>query len=154
MRADNEVGLEVGANVITIKVDAANAIATKTYTVTVTRASATASADANLSSLNLSNVTLSPAFDPGKTSYTDRVPNSVSVTTVRASKADSGAVVDIRSTNEPPTDADAGFTSADFDEADSVGSNNVVELTDTAPGTTYILIKVTAENAVATKITP
>ena len=67
----DEVDLEVGANVITIKVDAANAIATKTYTVTVTRASATASADTNLSSLNLSRVTLSPAFDPGKTAYTD-----------------------------------------------------------------------------------
>ena len=63
----SKLSLEVGANVITIKVDAADAIATKTYTVTVTRASATASSDANLSSLNLSNVTLSPAFDPGKT---------------------------------------------------------------------------------------
>ena len=89
----NVVGLEVGANVITIKVEAADAINTKTYTVTVTRASATASADANLSSLNLSNVTLSPAFDPGDSEYTALVPNSVSLTTVRASTADSGAVV-------------------------------------------------------------
>ena len=75
----------------------------------------------------------------------------MSVTTVRASTADSGAVVDIRSRNTVPDAPDAGFTSTEFEEADSVGSNNVVELTDTAPGTTYILIKVTAANAVATK---
>ena len=62
----NQVDLAVGANVIRIKVDAADAMATKTYTVTVTRATATASTDANLSSLNLSRVTLSPAFDPWK----------------------------------------------------------------------------------------
>ena len=142
------VTLAEGVNVITIKVDAADAIETETYTVTVTRATATALADANLSSLTLSNVRLSRAFDPGKTAYTALVPNSVGLTTVRARPADSGAVVDIRSTNTdtPP----AGFTSAEFDMAASVGSDNVVELTETAPGTTYILIKVTAENAVET----
>ena len=88
----------MGANVITIKVDAADAIATKTYTVKLTRASATASADANLSSLSLRGVTLSPEFDSGKTSYSDRVPNSVNLTTVTASAADSDAVVAIKST--------------------------------------------------------
>ena len=48
---DNVVELAEGANVITIMVEAANAVATKTYTVTVTRAAETGSDDASLSSL-------------------------------------------------------------------------------------------------------
>ena len=149
--ADNAVGLEVGANVITVKVEAANAINTKTYTVTVTRASATASSNANLSSLSLSRVTLSPDFDPGKTAYSDTVPNSVSVTTVSAAAADPGAVVDIRTTTVPASATD-GFTDIEFDAAPSVGSNNVVVLTDDSPGMTYILIRVTAADGVNSKM--
>ena len=133
---DNEVGLEVGANVITIKVDAADAIATKTYTVTVTRASATASADANLSSLSLSRVMLSPAFDPGEMEYTALVPNSVGLTTLRASTADSGAVFDIAAVHGSSGDR-------------VIDSANVVTLSDTE--TTTITITVTAADAVATK---
>ena len=131
--------LAEGTNVITIKVDAANAIATETYTVTVTRASSTASADANLSSLNLSRVTLSPAFDPGKAEYTALVPNSVSLTTVRVSTADSGAVVDI-----------AAIETGDLDATSVIDSGNVVTLS-AGTTTTTITITVTAANAVATK---
>ena len=138
---DNVVELEVGANVITIKVDAANAIATKTYTVTVTRASATASADTNLSSLDLSNVTLLPAFDPGEDAYDAFVPNSVSLTTVRENAADAGAVVAIsaKQVNADGTDATPNRSSID---------SNVVTL---AAGYTEITVTVTAENAVAMK---
>ena len=127
------VDLEVGANVITIKVDAANAIATRTYTVTVTRASATASADANLSSLSLTDVTLSPAFDPGKTAYTATVRHNTNLTAVTASAADSGAIVRI-----PMAD-----------------SSNVVALAggadDNTAGTTTIAIIVTAADGVTDK---
>ena len=155
---DGSAALEVGANVITITVDAADAIATKTYTVKLTRASATASADANLSSLSLRGVTLSPEFDSGKTSYSDRVPNSVNLTTVTASAADSGAVVAIKSTTTI-VGADGGFTQmelaaaflADTNANDDPDSNNVVELTDLSARMTYILVKVTAENGVTAK---
>ena len=125
------VDLAEGANVINIKTDAANAIATKTYTVTVTRASATASTDANLSSLTLSRVTLSPAFDPGKTGYTAWVPNSVGLTTVRARPADAGAVVSIGA-----VETDTPLTSV-------IDSSNVVTLSAGAT-TTTITITVTA----------
>ena len=128
-----EVGLEVGANVITIEVEAANAIATKTYTVTVTRATTTASADANLSSLVLTGVTLSPTFDPGETAYTATVPHNTDLTNVTASAADSDAMVSI-----PLAD-----------------SANVVELaagnTAQDAGTTTIAIRVMAENGVTMK---
>ena len=134
------VKLAEGANVITIRVDAANAIATETYTVTVTRASATASTDANLSSLTLSNVRLSEDFDPGKTGYTAVVPNSVGLTTVRARPADSGAVVDIAATKTDDTTADNSV----------IDSRNVVTLS-AGETTTTITITVTAANAVETK---
>ena len=134
--AANDVDLAVGANVITVKVDAENAIATKTYTVTVTRASSTASADANLSNLSLSRVTLSPAFDPGKATYTALVPNSVSVTTVRTTAADSGAVVNITAVHASGTDS-------------VIDSANVVTLSDTEE--TNITIAVTAADGVNSK---
>ncbi len=135
--ADDVVDLAVGPNVITVKVDAEDAIATETYTVTVTRASATASVDANLSSLNLSRIMLSPAFDPGKTAYTALVPNTVSVTTVTATAADSGAVVSI-----------AAVETGDPDSV--IDGNNVVTLSATA--TTTITVTVTAADGVNKKM--
>ena len=140
------VKLVVGANVITVKVEAEDAIATKTYTVTVTRAAATASADANLASLTLSRVTLSPAFDPGKTAYSDRVQNSVNLTIVTASAANSGAVVDIKYA------ATATFDTTDFDGTGmGADSANVVPLNESTAGEgdpTTIAIRVTAADGV------
>ena len=95
---DNDVAvgvsdLQVGANVITIKVTAANLEATKTYKVTVTRAAVNASNDARLSRLSLSNLTLSPAFDIDRASraYDVNAPHRISQTTVTPIVNDSGA---------------------------------------------------------------
>ncbi len=62
----HQVDLGVGETVITVTVTAENGVATMEYEVTVTRASAppTTSSDATLSTLELSGVTLDPAFDP------------------------------------------------------------------------------------------
>ena len=147
----DQIDLKVGANVITIKVDAEDAIATKTYTVTVTRASATASTDANLSSLSLSSVTLSPAFDPGETVYEALVPNSVSTTTVRFGTSDSGALVAIKSTTEDISESTTQAqlaTAFNADTSTDADPNNVVVL---ATGTTSILLRVTAANGLEKK---
>lgn len=59
--------------------------------VTVKNVSASASGNANLASLKVSAGRLSPAFSPNTTSYTVNVGNEVTVCTVSASTADSGA---------------------------------------------------------------
>ena len=135
---DHQVALSVGTT--TIRIPVTQGGSSNTYTVRVTRVAATASIDTKLSSLSLSNVMLSPDFDRDKRGYTDRVPNSVSLTTVRARAANSGAMVDISyTTTDPGDDVDA----SDFDGAIAADSANVVTL---AAGPTYILIKVTAAN--------
>ena len=62
LTTEGPMPLSVGANVITIKVTAADLVTTETYTLTVTRAAANASDDARLSGITLSRLDLSPAF--------------------------------------------------------------------------------------------
>ena len=147
------VDLSVGRNNVAILLE--EGTSRTRYTVTVTRATATASKDTNLRTLSLRGVTLSPTFDPGKTVYSDTVPNTVLNTVVAATAANSGAVVDIRSPNSAPAAADGGFTSTEFDDADSeVGADNVVQfgLADTSASSNYIAIRVTAADVFTTKL--
>ena len=87
-----DVDLKPGINVITIKVTAENAVSMRTYTVTVTRAGAVVSSDATLQALTLSGITLTPAFNPGRTAYTAEV-EDIASTVVRAMATHPGATV-------------------------------------------------------------
>ena len=59
--------------------------------------------DATLSALTLSGVTLTPAFAPATENYTAMVENSVTQTTVRATKSDDGATVAIAGDTDTST---------------------------------------------------
>ena len=100
----HQVDLGVGETVITVTVTAENGVATMEYEVTVTRASAppTTSSDATLSTLELSGVTLDPAFDPATTTYDAEVAHSVTSTTVTATTTNTDASADI----DPGADVD------------------------------------------------
>ena len=92
--ADGVVSLSVGSNVITVEVTAEDDSTTRTYTVTVTRAASSTpeqlSSDAKLSALTLSGIDFG-TFDSTTTSYTARVANSVTETTVTPTVNHSGA---------------------------------------------------------------
>lgn len=85
--------LIVGSNPIQFVVTAQDDT-TKTYSVTVNRAPATSS-NADLSSLNLSSGTLSPAFASDTTAYTSNVANGVSSITLIADVYDSNATMTV-----------------------------------------------------------
>ena len=123
-----EVTLAVGVNVITVTVTAEDG-STKTYTVTVTRAAA--STDAALSNLELSGVTLSPAFTSGNVPYTGSAAYDVISTTVTPTANHAGATVVIA-----PADADG------------VTDGHQVKL---PPGETQITVVVTTEDGIATE---
>ena len=124
---DRRISLAVGSSVITIEVTAEDDSTTRTYTVTITR-SAPPSTDATLSALTLSGVNFG-TFAPGTTSYTARVANSVSQTTVTPTVSHSGASYVIKV---------GGATDADGTVSLSVGSN-------------VITVVVTAQDANATR---
>ena len=125
--SDGTVPLAVGSNVITVEVTAEDDSTTRIYTVTITR-SAPPSTDATLSALTLSGVNFG-TFAPGTTSYTARVANSVSQTTVTPTVSHSGASYVIKV---------GGATDADGTVSLSVGSN-------------VITVVVTAQDANATR---
>jgi hypothetical protein len=87
----NPIPLEVGDNVITVRVSAPEGD-TKDYILTVNRA-AQSDSNADLAGLTVSDGSLSPAFSPAITGYTVNVVNSVSAVTVTGTPADSGAAV-------------------------------------------------------------
>ena len=84
------MALDVGPNVIRLKVTAGDGITKQTYTVTVTRAAAK---NDNLSSLKPSRGALSPVFTSSNTSYTVSVVNGVSSMTVTPTVADPDATI-------------------------------------------------------------
>ena len=124
---DGVVSLSLGSNVITIVVTAEDDSTTRTYSVTVTRAEPSnpgqLSSDAKLSALTLSGIDFG-TFDSTTTSYTARVANSVTETTVTPTVSHSGATYVIKL---------GGATDAD----------GVVSL---AEGANVITIEVTAED--------
>ena len=83
------VSLDVGENTITVTVTAEDGTTMMTYRVMVT----VLSSDATLESLTLSDITLSPPFDPATMEYTATVAY-VESTTVEATPTHSGAMVD------------------------------------------------------------
>jgi gliding motility-associated-like protein len=88
--ASGNLPLVVGPNTVTIVVTAQDVSSTKTYTITVTRVASTV---ATLASIKLSNGSVSPAFAPGTTSYTDAVGNSVTSITVTPTSTDANATI-------------------------------------------------------------
>ena len=89
--ASSAIILSVGANVINVTVIAQNGALNK-YNITITRA---ASSNNNLSSLSLSNGTLSPTFASATTNYTSSVANSVSSVTVTSMASDATATIKV-----------------------------------------------------------
>ena len=139
--ADGTVSLAVGSNVITIEVTAEDNQNTRTYTVAVTRAASTTtepeSSDASLSSLTLSGVNFG-TFDSTTTSYTARVANSVSQTTVTPTVNHSGASYVIKL---------GGVIDADGTISLSVGSN-VITIVVTAQDSTTRTYRITVTRSV------
>ena len=91
--ADGTISLAVGSNVIIVVVTAEDGVTTQTYTVTVTREQSSTpekSSDATLKSLTLSGIDFG-TFDSTTISYSARVANSVSQTTITPAVNDSGA---------------------------------------------------------------
>jgi len=76
--------LVVGLDTITTVVTATDGVTTKTYRLIVTEAKST---NDNLSALKPSAGTLSPAFSPGTTAYTETVANSISSITITPTTA-------------------------------------------------------------------
>ena len=129
--ADKVVALAVGSNVITVEVTAEDDSTAQTYTVTVTRAESPTpveSSDATLSALTPSDVNFG-TFDSTTISYSARVTNGVSQTTVAPKINHSGASFVIKL---------GGVTDADGMISLSVGSN-------------AITVDVTAEDKETTK---
>ena len=139
---DGVVPLNVGSNVITVEVTAEDDSTTRTYTITVTRAESSTpgrlSSDAKLSALTLSGIDFG-TFDSTTTSYSARVANSVSETTVTPTVNHSGASHVIKL---------GGVTDADGVVSLSVGSNVIaVEVTaeDDSTTRTYTVTVTRAE---------
>ena len=129
--ADGTISLAVGNSVITVVVTAEDGKTTSTYTVTVTRAEPPTpekSSDATLSALTLSGIDFG-TFDSTTGSYSARVANSVSQTTVTPAVNHSGASYVIKL---------GGVTDADGTISLAVGSN-------------VITVEVTAEDDETTK---
>ena len=86
------IALDVGSNVISIEVTAANGTTKKTYSVTVTREG---SNNADLANLSLSAGSLSPAFSSGQASYVATVASSVSSIALTPTTDDANATVTV-----------------------------------------------------------
>ena len=131
---DFDVALVLGANVVKVRVTAQDGQTTRTYTATITRHST----DASLSTLSLSEGTLTPAFAPATPAYTADVANAVSRVTVTPTTNHPNAnFVYLDGDGQPLTDADTG-TPNTF-EVDLVVAENVVK------------VQVTAEDSIATQ---
>ena len=135
--AGHQVAVAVGDTVIKVKVTAQDGNATQTYTVTVKRAAA-ANADATLSNLvvndGTTDLTLSPGFVSGTTTYTAMVVNTVAEVTVTPTKNDSGATIEYLDGDDATlTDANTSDTGH---QVAVVEGDNVVKVKVTAADTT------------------
>lgn len=90
------LGLNVGANTISVLVRAQDGVTTKPYTVTVTRAAPAPSNNANLSGIVVSaGGTLRPTFTPNTTSYDINPPGTPLTTFITATVQGPGATLTI-----------------------------------------------------------
>ncbi|WP_080834903.1 cadherin-like beta sandwich domain-containing protein [Cohnella massiliensis] len=127
-----DIPLSVGSgNTIEIEVTAEDGTSAKTYIVAVTRAGPPGS-DADLSGLTLSSGTLTPNFEPGRTSYSASVGHLVDRITVTPTVSDTKATVTVNGVA-----AASGEPSEDIPL--SAGSGNT------------IAIEVTAEDGTSTR---
>ncbi|QYR21853.1 cadherin-like beta sandwich domain-containing protein [Paenibacillus sp. sptzw28] len=93
--ASAAIPLSVGDNRIDVLVTAEDGTTAKTYTVIVTRS---ASNSTDLSSLALSEGTLSPAFSSAVTAYSATVANEIASVTVTAAAVDPNAIITVDGT--------------------------------------------------------
>ena len=93
--ASQAINLNIGNNTITVVVTAQDGSTIKTYTITVNRAG---SGNADLSSLTVSQGTLTPAFAAGTMSYTDSVANSITSMTVTPTLDDATGSITVNGT--------------------------------------------------------
>jgi len=89
------IDLNIGTNVIPVKVISINGASSTTYTTTITRSLST---DSTLFYLSISNGTLVPTFIGSTISYTDTVPNTVASVTVFPVANDSSSTIVVNGT--------------------------------------------------------
>jgi hypothetical protein len=130
------LALNVGSNLIEIKVTAGDGITTKTYTITVTRAALVLSSNADLMALGITSGSLSPTFISSTTAYAATVANLTSGIKVNSTVADATATVQVRINGGTYAGVTSGINSPEL--LLNVGSNTIE-------------IKVTAENGTTTK---
>ena len=146
--------LNVGDNTLNIVVTSQSG-STKTYSVKVHRKSN----DANLSSLSVSNYTISPAFSASTTFYTLTVPNATSSITVNASKSNTYASITgtgSRSLNVGSNTIKVTVTAEDGNTKAytiTVKRKGIDTITLSAKNTTYTGSMVAANTATATSKT-
>ncbi len=132
------VSLSVGSNPIPVEVTAQDGTTIKTYTITVTRAAP--STNANLSSLAISQGTLSPSFASGTTSYTASVANNVTSLTVTPTVSNTNATVTVNGATVTSGNASGSIALA-------VGSNTITTVVTAEDGTTTQTYTVTVTRA-------
>ena len=147
--AGHQVAVAVGNYVIKVKVTAEDGNATQTYTVTVKRAAA-ANADATLSNLvvndGTTDLTLSPGFVSGTTTYTARVVNTVAEVTVTPTKSDTNATIEYLDESDATLD-DANTSDTGHQVAVVEGDNVVKVKVTAADGNTTRTYTVTVKRA-------
>ncbi|MGF7040599.1 cadherin-like beta sandwich domain-containing protein [Mucilaginibacter lappiensis] len=121
------IPLNLGDNLISITVTAADGTTTETYTVTVNRAAP--SADATLAGLSTDAGTISPVFDTSTTSYTATVDNGVSSITLSPVSNNPDAIILVNG-NQP--DVASGTFNIPLNE----GSNVITTVVTAQDGTT------------------
>ena len=139
--ASQAINLSEGSNTITIVVTAQDGTTAKTYTITVNRASPVSN-NADLSDLTISLGTLTPAFAPGTTSYTDSVAYTVLGLTVTPTSADTGASITVNGTA-----VTSGSSSQDISL--SIGDNTIDVIVTALDGITTKTYTITVNRAAA-----
>lgn len=127
--------LQVGCNKVTIQVTSRDGSVQQHYTLSITRQAAP-EADADLSALNPSVGSLSPAFVPGVGYYTTSVDEDVNSVSVTPVAAQAGATIQVRINDGSFSNVASGATSAPL-------SLN--------PGANTVEVKVTAANGSTVK---
>ena len=145
--------LSLGNNTVTIKVKAQDGTTTGNHTIKVTRAR---SSDTSLSSLLLGAGDYSPSFSTSTSNYTLQVVNAVASTTVNATKASAGGMIQVRVGNGTFATLKSGVASSALALASGV---NILEVKVTADNGTsvashYLTINRTPSGTLLTSLLP